>query len=295
MVFAIYLTNMKIINPSVELWKETDSIEHIAKCARVCYRSESKGVEYDSKLVNALLKSKHLSMFRHSSLYAIANSNNKLIDTIYRYANCPYIDFTYFIDENKIYIATNRQFIMDNVDNYYSISSLIEDNQVSAEEFANTETGYNLMRYTFCIETQISTSRELNRVSPNNIAEQSTRYVYDDGTLCNPHWITDKQIEEWNNKRFCTDSPEANYYFSKCEEQFNAYKFAINNYGLNKQDARGLLPLDTATKCVYTYSIKEWKHIIDLRYYGITGKPHPNAKIIAGMIKKQLNYLGYEI
>ena len=46
---------------------------------------------------------------------------------------------------------------------------------------------------------------------------------------------------------------------------------------------------------LYTYSIKEWKHIIDLRYYGKTGKPHPNAKIIAGMIKKQLNELGYNI
>lgn len=31
----------------------------------------------------------------------------------------------------------------------------------------------------FKVTTQISTSRELNRVSPNNIAEQSTRYVYE--------------------------------------------------------------------------------------------------------------------
>lgn len=40
-----------------------------------------------------------------------------------------------------------------------------------------------MLRYTFKVVTQISTSRELNRVSPNNIAEQSTRYVYEDGTL----------------------------------------------------------------------------------------------------------------
>lgn len=284
---------MKIIKPSVELWKETNVTEHIAKCARVCYRSESKGIESDIKLVNALFKSKHLSMFRHSSVYAIINLNDNIRDTIYKYDNCPYID--YIINKDKIYIATDRQFLMDNVDNYYSISNIIEDNNVSAKEFASTEIGYNLMRYTFCVNTQISTSRELNRVSPNNIAEQSTRYVYDDGTLCQPHWITDNQIEEWNNKRFCSDSPEANYFLSKCEEEFNAYKFAINNYGLNKQDARGLLPLDTATKCIYTYSIKEWKHIIDLRYYGKTGKPHPNAKIIAGMIKDKLNDLGYGI
>lgn len=47
-----------------------------------------------------------------------------------------------------------------------------------------------MMRYTFCVDTQISTSRELNRVSPNSIAEMSTRYVYKDGSICRPHWIS---------------------------------------------------------------------------------------------------------
>ena len=35
-------------------------------------------------------------------------------------------------------------------------------------------------------------------------------------------------------------------------------------------------------------------YILDLRYYGKTGKPHPNAKIIAGMIKDELDELGYD-
>ena len=52
-----------------------------------------------------------------------------------------------------------------------------------------------------------------------------------------------------------------------------------------RQDARGILPLDTATKCVYTYSVEEWRHIIDLRYYGTTGKPHPQMKEIANLIR----------
>ena len=60
------------------------------------------------------------------------------------------------------------------------------------------------------------------------------------------------------------------------------YKYLVEA-GLHRQDARGVLPLDTATICIYTYSIKEWRHILDLRYYGTTGEPHPNAKIIAGI------------
>ena len=72
---------------------------------------------------------------------------------------------------------------------------------------------------------------------------------------------------------------------------FNTYKFLIDQYNFSRQDARGVLPLDTATKCVYTYSIDEWRHIIKLR----TDKAaHPNAQIIANMIKKELEGLGYE-
>ena len=33
---------------------------------------------------------------------------------------------------------------------------------------------------------------------------------------------------------------------------------------------------------------------IDLRYFGKTGAPHPNAKIIAGMIKDKLEEHGYD-
>lgn len=57
---------------------------------------------------------------------------------------------------------------------------------------------------------------------------------------------------------------------------------------------RGKLPFDTATRCIYTYSVREWRHIIDLRYYGTTGTPHPNCIIIAGMIRNNLMELGYD-
>ena len=66
------------------------------------------------------------------------------------------------------------------------------------------------------------------------------------------------------------------------------------NRGWSPEDAREFLPLCTATEVIYTYTVKEWRHIIDLRYYGTTGKPHPNAKIIAGLIRDQLIYLGYK-
>ena len=72
------------------------------------------------------------------------------------------------------------------------------------------------------------------------------------------------------------------------------YNLALK-FGMKPQDAREFLPLCTATKCVYTYSINEWQHILDLRYRGTTGKSHPNAKLIAGYIAVLLDDLGYDI
>ena len=56
-----------------------------------------------------------------------------------------------------------------------------------------------------------------------------------------------------------------------------------------------MLPLCTATTVVYTYSIEEWIKILLLRYYGVTGAPHPNAKIIANRIKYLLEEQGYDM
>ena len=67
----------------------------------------------------------------------------------------------------------------------------------------------------------------------------------------------------------------------------NSYKEMIDK-GMFPQDARGVLPLDTATKVIYTYTHKEWKHIIDLRVNEITGPAHPNAKLIISCVEKIL-------
>lgn len=151
------------------------------------------------------------------------------------------------------------------------------------------------MRYTFCVDTQISTSRELNRVSPNSIAEMSTRYVYEDGSICRPHWISKKEAELFNNDNNVNLDEAINVYLSGCKRDFEEYKILVDKYKIHRQDARGKLPLDTFTRCVYTYSVDEWFEIIKKRVYNTTGKSHPNATIICKLIEQELNELGYEI
>ena len=286
---------MTIIEPKAELWQQDDKIAHVARCARVCYKKETGN---DNALYGNLERSKHWSMFRHETYYAAINTakNKSLIfDALANYQHCPYINYVTY--KNKTYIVTNGNFFRDIVTSNPVLFNLICDNQITSEEAEQIEPIWqHFMRYTFCVTTQVSTSRELNRVSPNNIAEQSTRYVYEDGTICRPHWMTDKEVDYLNNEpifeEWCNSHKKASIFRDSCNYSFNTYKLLVD-IGMPRQDARGLLPLDTATRCVYTYSIDEWRKIIDLRYYGTTGKPHPNAKIIAGMIKTELENLGY--
>lgn len=286
---------MKIIEPKVELWQQGDDAKaHVARCARVCYGRETGN---DQATIKRLIDSEHWSMFRHGTYYIIANDSDKTLETIViNYANT--IGFSYHYEKHVYYITVNGNWVLDHKTQFGYLSKYI----VPIEDFRNTEIGFHMMRYTFCVDTQISTSRELNRVSPNSIAEKSTRYVYEDGSICRPHWLNGYYIckdivgryDVYKDGKRDTDiNHKVLTYIESCDFSFAKYKYLVEA-GLHRQDARGVLPLDTATRCIYTYSINEYRHIIDLRYYGTTGTPHPNARLIAGMIRNNLMELGYD-
>mgnify|MGYP002520571299 FL=1 len=295
---------MKIIEPKAEVILQDgfDMINHIANIARVCYGkdvdgsnpSSTGGLDKDNILIKSLIASRHYSVFRHWIHYFIVPRSNVDAHKFYLiYEVSPYVRVAR--DNNNFYINFNHHFAID----HYKYYECLKEYEVSYEHFSNTELGYQLCWLTFKCVTQISTSREFNRVSPNNIVERSTRYCYEEGEIVRPHWmksedatfinVTSSLSNEWihNNK------PLYKYVWA-CIEGFTNYKELVL-LGLPKQDARGVLPLDTKTVVVYTYPIDIWKRIINLRYYGTTGKSHENAKILAGIIRNKINELGYEL
>lgn len=144
---------MKIIEPSVGLWKQGDDVKaHVAKCARVCYGKETGN---DDVTINTLLKKHHWSMFRHESVYVIGEFTSRLAIALERYSNNPYINWTFH--NNKLYIATNGNFCLDlkeqqEVNAHAQVLlTYINYYRVSEDTFFNNEIGYNMMRYTFCV------------------------------------------------------------------------------------------------------------------------------------------------
>lgn len=265
---------MFIDEPKAKVIIQNDPIKHVACCARICTASNATN---DQRTYERLLKDGHWSMFRHEAVYSIIRNWNPNKEIPFRF--CPYIDVNAVNKGNAwdLYISTNMNFMLDIKNDYPAWYDTIIIHRVNIESFLRDFSyTYKIFRITVLCQTQISTSREFNRVSPNAISEQSTRYVDETGVIVRPHWMS-KDVLYTD-----THSPYYGYQIS-CDYSFTAYQDMINK-GVPKEDARGVLPLDTRTFVIYTYTIKDWVRILANRYYGATGKPHPNAKILAKCI-----------
>ena len=282
---------MIFTEPQVEWWQQTSLIRHIARVGRICYKAKGKQPEEgltvdelyaffqkrDEERCKGFLESGHRSMYRHGTCYFFLPSEKGFSNYIWAYLNAsPYID--YATKNHKVWISTNMQFLLE----HKNMMDVLSPYDVSEEEFIEKaqkyecEEAFTLIRMTMVVTTQISTSRELNRTSPNSIAEQSTRYCNLEKKggvqIARPHWYDGGT--RWQRLVY-------GLVCRVCEWGYNR----LLKSGLKPQDARGVLPLDTYTVVAYTYTLADWSHILDLRYHGTTGAPHPNAKIIGEKIR----------
>ena len=282
---------MKFTEPQVEWWKQTSIVQHIARVGRICYKAKGKQPEEgmteeevktfiqkrDEERCKGFWESGHRSMYRHGTIYFFMPHEKGLPNYIWAYLNAsPYID--YATKNHKVWISTNMQFMFEhkNLMDALSPYDVSEDEFIEKAQKYECEEAFTLIRMTMVVTTQISTSRELNRTSPNSIAEQSTRYCNLEKKggvqIARPHWYVEGSL--WQRMIY-------GFVCRVCEWGYNR----LLKSGLKPQDARGVLPLDTYTVVAYTYTLADWSHILDLRYHDMTGKAHPNAKIIGEKIR----------
>lgn len=283
---------MKMIIPGVEWWPQKTAAQQIARVGRICYKSKAKQPdenlseeqkekfreEQAIKLANRFLESGHKSMYRHGTLYFFVKNDYKLPKSLWSLlVASPYINYS--VKEMKVWISSNMQFLCE----HGEILEILTPYNVKEDEFIEKALKYDckkalyLLRMTMIVTTQISTSRELNRTSPNCISEQSTRYVNLEKKggvqIARPHWL--HEGTKWQKFLYLTGCKVADWLYRR-----------LLKSGMKPQDARGILPLDTYTVVAYTYTISEWQHILDLRFRESTGKAHPNAKEVAFEINR---------
>lgn len=309
---------MKIIEPKVQEVKDFEGVDNfykaVARAARICYAKEMlteeqvqyllqqgemtlsesikniASIENDKALCARLLKSKHYSPFSHAilhlkSTYMELTADNEFIDRALTVIYGNKYALQYYGGE----IIVNGRIIVEAIDSIEELSIERLDEVLNFIKSNNLEFVGDVHPYhfrSFIVDTSIGCTREMNRHHNNfYICEQSTRYCNfsknkfgGEISVNEPYWFDN---EEYFNKMF----PYWDYSIQVAEKQYlDALKA-----GVPTDIARGILPLDTHTRAIYTATLEEWKHIIDLRLKGDTGKPHGDIKIIAEKINNLIN------
>ena len=311
--FNQYYTNNKVDKDTIEncLW------EHIARCTRICYQSTPRNKETDREFVirtimrgdicNRDFEHMHLAMLEHGTVYLrITNAEGYVYEMKDKYIRNNYSKVVVKVYDDDL---SNRGIPFEEAFITTNLRVIIENKWLSDLKYICYPTSEHIKRYTFSFTTNIGVSREFNRHRVNSVAEESTRHCnyskdkFDNQlTFVKPAWLNKSDIKT------SVDCLELEYSFDYSsgfivgQETYNwgaiewylyhLYMTEVTynelcSFGWSAQQAREVLCLANKTELVHTAFEDDWKHFINLRCKGVSGAPHPNAKIVA----KQLEVL----
>lgn len=286
---------MKIIKPNAEYIETVSPLEKIELAGRTCYKSEAN-ITPDSAIefVKRMLKSSHLAMLEHGNIII---SCSKAVAS--NFVNEKYINVS-ILGNDAIISGSfrafvelfNRYVIKNNVSNYninavyttirakypdiiyfdYIPITIDDDIKIicdkDLDKYNNPAIYKKHKMHTIKFTCDRGVSHEFVRHRPASFAQESTRY-------CN--YSKDKFGNEITVIEPCFYEPGTEKYDlwkNSCEASEKAYFSLLENES-TAQEARSVLPNSLKTEIVITANEEEWQHIVNLRYHGTTGKPHP--------------------
>lgn len=285
---------MKLIEPNVTEITDFEGVDNfykaVARAARICYASDK--TTDDKNFVENLIKSKHFSPFEHA-IITIKESYEEEKNDFYADLHDNIYNNNYtIIPDRKDYIIINGRVLIESIIKLKGTNRIINSTtellDLTLKYFKEKEINVPTFK-SFIVDTSIGCTREMNRHHDNfYICEQSTRYVnFSKGKFGGevainiPYWLTEEH-ELFATKEYLTYMQAMSDLYVKLNE--------ADYQGLPLDAIRGILPLDTHTRAIYTATIEEWQHIIDLRLKGTTGKPHGDIMIIADKIDKLIHH-----
>ena len=302
---------MELIKPSVEIWEQGSTLEdmwkHIARCTRVCYQSTPKNDgETDEEFVKRVI-------LRTNSSTGELDWNKihgAMLEHCTVYLNCPNISYSNILGSKytkSVYDETNHQYCITT-----NLRVLAETGNLKLLNEAVLPTLHK-RRVTVSFITNIGVTREFNRHRVNSIAEESTRYCNynkrNDGQIKIglPSWLLDdenmgyiKHHADDDLHSYCTDIADGDD-TNWCDIDYYLFALSCTEYcynnlirkGWKPQQAREVLPLATKSQLIHTAFVDDWIHFFKLRAFGVSGPPHPNAKLVARPLVEQFEKLGY--
>ena len=184
------------------------------------------------------------------------------------------------------------------------VAKLVKDQHEAMLEHAG-------MTVIFTVDRGVS--HEMVRHRMASFAQESTRYCNysqdkfgNEITVIEPLWFNDiseheKELcrralddYEWNDEvedflnNTVTDKHKMYARWYDACTYAEAQYFNMLELGATPQEARSVLPHSLKTDIVVTANMREWRHILNLRAAGTTGKPHPQIEEVMVSLLEEL-------
>lgn len=301
----------------------------IARATRVCYQSKPREGESSEDFVKRIILKPALIEGSLDDLEHCKFDFDKMHGAMLEHGTVyitvpPYIADDKISAKAFTILITNKYSKVNIVNNWDYITTnlrvLFEENILDCLKYITEPTEHHVKRYTFSVITDIGVTREFNRHRTFSVAEQSTRYCDlakdkfgNSLSFPLPSWINKDSLEtsEVDNCLLSDMSGDlntvstediSNFKVTNSTEDWDDIDFyiyanlvaqycyqALRNRGWRPEQARQVLPLGLKTQAVYTAFADDWNHFLKLRADNVSGKVHPNMKIIADKIKELFN------
>lgn len=267
---------MKLVNQSADLISTgesnyNDMLKVIEKAGRTCYKSLDR-ITDDSAFafVNRLKKSGHRSVLEHGTLYLYFEiPEDNLLIKFFKENNYS----TVKLREDIAFITTNYRVLIENFDNV-QLEKILKHMCPYSSEFEE--------RITMHLVTNLQVAMEYLRHRRMSFSEESTRYCnYSKGKFSNELTFIDPRtafIRYEQNVNKCFDK------WMQTNQMIEDNYLDLASNGCVAQECAQILPKDLKTELVMTGTESDWSHFFDLRLYGKTGAPHPQAMQLAKKI-----------
>lgn len=292
---------MRLVKSSAEVIKTIGEspFEVIERAGRTCYKSNSDmthetGVAFFKQLVDA----GHHAMLEHATfLFLVPHTSSRYYNNLN--PNHPFLRSTSV--DNRLIVSANLRAIKEG--EYTELQMVLIDTK-----------NYPELNYYFGLSDSCDKKSEVTLVKnpTKDFFKELSKQEIDAHVYTTIHFVTDRGVShEMVRHRIASFAQESTRYCNYSKEKFggeitfntpagfeslnddskeiylNSLKHSEEQYfkllerGNTPQFARGVLPTDTKTEVIMTANHAEWTHFFNLRYFGLTGKPHPNMLEVA--------------
>jgi thymidylate synthase (FAD) len=266
---------------------------HIERCGRTCYKSEDRITSDSSKkFVDGLIKSKHLSVLEHGTIYLAMP-----METIIPISANGWGKYLGKYSKSGVVCEINGKQRVAVTTNY---RVLVENNWLDDLEYLCEPTKYHQLRHTVLLHSCIHVYKDLTRHRKMSFSIESTRYCnYLKGKFGSElkfvrlPWTKiipgdyDSSILQKLYDDDVMPIEDINFIASLCSIE-ETYMYLIKGKW-EPQQAAEILPQCLAADVIMSGFESDWRHVFNLRSdIAATGKPHPLVEQLMTPLRKEM-------